>query len=279
MAPKPKPWFRFYTEALSDRKLRRLRPEHRWLWVAVLGTARMSRTPGALYVGELDPMSAEDLADIAALPVKDVRSGMAAFVESGMLNVDPQGAWVVARWNDRQFESDLSTERTQKHRSKERSIDVPGTVIEQPKEQPQKTETEADTETEKTPLPLVLAEPPSKDPKPVAYAPEFEEFWRIYPRRESKPNAAKAFTKALKTTRLDDVLDGARRWAAHWTDADTEKAYIPHPATWLNDHRFNDEPPPLRRPATRVDRNRDTAHRVAAAITESPLRALGIGGA
>ena len=50
------------------------------LLCAAMTWACLQRRPGALYVGELDPMSAEDLADIAALPVKDVRPGMAAFV-------------------------------------------------------------------------------------------------------------------------------------------------------------------------------------------------------
>lgn len=43
MAPKPKPWLRLYTETTRDRKLRRAKPETRWLWVAV-GHARMETT-------------------------------------------------------------------------------------------------------------------------------------------------------------------------------------------------------------------------------------------
>lgn len=180
MAPPPKPWFRFYTEALADRKLRRLRPDHRWLWVAVLGAARMSRVPGALYVGDGDPMTAEDLADVAAMPVKDVIVGMTAFVEAGMVDVNEHDAWVVCRWMERQFESDVSTKRTRKHRSMERSIGVPGTPKEQPKERPQKTETE--TEAEITPSPDRCAEPDAPG-SAVVEDDGFDEFWARYPRR------------------------------------------------------------------------------------------------
>ena len=32
-------------------------------------------------------------------------------------------------------------------------------------------------------------------------------------------------------------------WKRHWEEAGTEEQFIPHPATFLNGHRFNDTPP------------------------------------
>lgn len=118
MAPPRKPWFRFYVEAVHDRKLRRLTPAQRWLWVAVLAAARQSPVPGVLLVGEGQPMDAVDLADYAAMPVKDIEKTLPAFEKAGMLTND--GAWRVTNWNERQFESDCSTERTGKHRAMQR---------------------------------------------------------------------------------------------------------------------------------------------------------------
>lgn len=220
MAPPSKPWFRFYTEALADRKLRRLRPEQRWLWVAVLGAARMSRVPGALYVGEDDPMTAEDLADVAAMPVKDVIVGMAAFVEAGMVDVNEHDAWVVCRWMERQFESDVSTKRTQKHRSMERSIAVPETAKEQPMERPQNTETEAETEEERL-TPDRAAEPA---PKPTARAvvddAGFDEFWSSYPRRDGVrigKAKAKAQWSRIPVSKRPAVMAALHAYAAFCT--------------------------------------------------------------
>jgi len=124
MAPPSRPWFRFYTEALYDRKLRRLKPEQRWLWVAVLGAARQSSRPGHLLVSDDEPMEAEDLADIAAMPAEDVERTLPLFDRAGMIHRDPEsGAWVVTNWGDRQFESDNTTARTRRHRAKERSME------------------------------------------------------------------------------------------------------------------------------------------------------------
>lgn len=138
--PRPaRPWFRFYVEALSDRKLRRLTPAQRWLWVAILGAARMSPKPGALVVAD-EPLSDDEVADIAGMTVKEVRKAMPLYERAGMLHREDD-TWRVTNWDSRQFESDDTTERTRKHRSKERSNGVPGNA----------PETEAETDT--PPLP------------------------------------------------------------------------------------------------------------------------------
>lgn len=115
MARPSRPWFRFYVEAVSDRKLRRLAPEHRWLFVACLAAARQSPVPGVLLVGEGDPMGLEDLADVAAMGVDNVRQGMEALCQAGVIRWSEQ-QWSVPAWADRQYESDVSTARVKKHR-------------------------------------------------------------------------------------------------------------------------------------------------------------------
>lgn len=71
----------------------------------------------------------------------------------------------------------------------------------------------------------------------------FEEFWQAYPRKEGKANALKAFSKALPLS-----ADGTRGIIAGVLRAKTSEqwlrdggAYIPHPATWLNGRRWEDQ--------------------------------------
>ena len=72
----------------------------------------------------------------------------------------------------------------------------------------------------------------------------FLSFWQVYPRKAGKEAARRAFEKAVKSASVHEVLDGARRFAA---DPNLpEKQYIPHPATWLNAGRWDDEPLPAR---------------------------------
>lgn len=69
----------------------------------------------------------------------------------------------------------------------------------------------------------------------------FDQFWRAYPRKEGKANARKAFHKALKTTSLETILSAItnQQKSDNWTKDDGQ--FIPHPASWLNGQRWDDE--------------------------------------
>lgn len=74
--------------------------------------------------------------------------------------------------------------------------------------------------------------------------PAFLEFWQIYPRRSGKEAAKKAFAKAAKAVGVDVVLEGARRFASD--PYLPTKQFVAHPATWLNQGRWDDDPLPPR---------------------------------
>lgn len=94
---------------------------------------------------------------------------------------------------------------------------------------------------------LTLIEPLQKPNKNLAQEKlerAFSEFWQVYPRKVGKGAAKKAFAKAHAKANGDVVL-GAQRFAAD-PNLPYEKNFIPHPATWLNDERWDDEPLPHR---------------------------------
>ena len=127
MPPRKQPWFRFYTEAVSDRKLRRLSIGHRWLWVVVLAAAKQSEVEGMLMLTEREAMTVADLADLAGMKEREVTAGMEAMVRLGLLEVDRTlGCWVVVAWHKRQYASDDTTSRTRKHRSRNGPEPPPG---------------------------------------------------------------------------------------------------------------------------------------------------------
>lgn len=143
------PWFRLYTETVKDRKIRRLDPAHRWLWIVVLTAASESPIPGFLVLSDRESYDAHDLADLAALPVKAVEAGLKALEKVGVIQMDAAlGAWWVPKWSERQFASDNSTERSQRSRQRRRNGDA--TLQERPEAAPcngpdTETETEAET--------------------------------------------------------------------------------------------------------------------------------------
>lgn len=70
----------------------------------------------------------------------------------------------------------------------------------------------------------------------------FERFYAAYPRKAGKPAAARAFRAAVREDGLDAIRAGFKVWSAHWTENAVSLGLIPHPATWLNQKRYNDIP-------------------------------------
>jgi hypothetical protein len=71
------------------------------------------------------------------------------------------------------------------------------------------------------------------------YSAEFEAWYLAYPRRVAKGAAAKAYAKAAAAVGHEKLLEAVTLFAAS-EEANSE--YCPHPATWLNADRYDDDP-------------------------------------
>jgi len=84
-----------------------------------------------------------------------------------------------------------------------------------------------------------------KELKPLAItSPEFDEFWQLWPRRESKATAIKAWDKAVKKIPSTEIIEKARAYVT--SPKAPARDYFPYAATWLNQERWNDEPEPVK---------------------------------
>ena len=75
---------------------------------------------------------------------------------------------------------------------------------------------------------------------------EFESFWRLYPRKTARGAALKAWEKlrpdaALRARMAAAVAAQSR--SAQWTKDGGQ--FVPHPATWINQKRWEDEAGPV----------------------------------
>jgi hypothetical protein len=71
---------------------------------------------------------------------------------------------------------------------------------------------------------------------------EFEDIWKIYPRKIGKPNAEKSYIKARKEgTTKEEVLEGLNRYNKYIRANKTEAKYIKHGSTWFNQHGWTDD--------------------------------------
>jgi hypothetical protein len=69
---------------------------------------------------------------------------------------------------------------------------------------------------------------------------EFTRFWELYPRRVGRKKALSAYRAARKAVSVEEIAQGL---VAQLPDLRRrEVSYVPHPATWLNQGRWADDP-------------------------------------
>lgn len=74
----------------------------------------------------------------------------------------------------------------------------------------------------------------------------FSEFWRCYPKKTGKGAALKSWLRIKPTIELHEKIIqsiGRQRGTEQWTKSGGQ--FVPNPATWLNQGRWDDEIPSL----------------------------------
>lgn len=66
-----------------------------------------------------------------------------------------------------------------------------------------------------------------------------EVIYKAYPKKVGKPVALRAIRKALKTHTFEFLLEKTQAFAKV---REKNLDYCPHPSTWFNQERFNDDP-------------------------------------
>ena len=108
-----------------------------------------------------------------------------------------------------------------------------------------------DNTANQTPIPRHQTPNTNNTPKPPPSTPDgFDSFWSAYPKKVGKPAALKAFRAAKLNGHLPEVLadiDGKSR-SESWSKNGGQ--FIPNPATYLNQRRWEDmAPDPSKAPA------------------------------
>ena len=68
----------------------------------------------------------------------------------------------------------------------------------------------------------------------------FQAFWTLYPRKVAKRTAQSSWSR-LSELEQKEALDALQNHLKYWKLKETSKEFIPHPATWLNQGRWEDE--------------------------------------
>jgi len=206
-------WFRLYSEVLHDHKVQSLDGDTFKAWVNLLCLA--SQNDGHLpsvdsicFNLRMDKHGVETLLErlLNATLIDKVSGGSSGY------------RYAPHNWNKRQYKSDTSTERVKRFRERSETVTV--------------TPPDTDTDTEQ-----IQKQKDISRTKQVrsGHKESFEKFWSSYPRKVGKGAAEKSWIKALQSTEADTIIASL---VAYKFSEDVN--FIPHPATWLNQRRWED---------------------------------------
>ena len=68
----------------------------------------------------------------------------------------------------------------------------------------------------------------------------FIDWYQLYPKKMARKDAERAWKK-LSAVDQEQAMEALPNHIQYWKLKNTEKEFIPYPATWLNGYRFEDE--------------------------------------
>lgn len=119
------PWFRLYSETLTDKKFKIIAAETGYpkplilgVWCSVLMLAGESPERGKLLYSRGKPIRFNFICDEIGVDEEMGRAILDQFIEFDMVYIDDGGVYTITKWEERQFKSDDSYARVKKFRDK-----------------------------------------------------------------------------------------------------------------------------------------------------------------
>jgi len=213
------PYIHFYPrDWLAEYKLRMLSPADRGIWIDLLCLMAMAEPYGHLALNG-KPMMDDAVCRILGVDVATYKATLARLVEVGVCSTNGNGE-IYSRRMVRDYEQRSNGEKYGRRGgnpalkdSKDKSISNTITI------------------TRETLRGRVKGDPYGS----------FDEFWKIYPNKTGKGAARKAFEKMKCKDAMEIIKKAIESQAKSekWTKDGGQ--YIPNPATWLNQERWDDE--------------------------------------
>ena len=186
---------------------------------------------GKLRFSDQIPYSAEMLAVITDTNTDTVKAAVEIFTGLGMMELMDDGTYYMSECEKM---IGYETEWAEKKRAyRERIVEDETRTLSSTCPQPVLIESDKSKRKSKS---------IEKEKKENIKEKEFDELWKLYPRKEGRQNALKAYLKA-RSEGIDKetIRDGIERYKAFIQASRTEERYILHGSTWFNQRRWEDE--------------------------------------
>jgi hypothetical protein len=216
------PWMKFYpTDWRADPALRMCSLMARGLWMEMLALMHQTAARGDLLINGRAP-TPQQLATLVGADAETVETALAELESAGVFSRRKNGVIYSRRMERDEIKSSKMRANGKKGGNPSLCSETENDGLDNQEDKPR----------DKT------QKPEARSQKPDIYKLRFDEWYEIYPRHVGKGAAEKAYAKALKDVDPETLIERARRFAAKPPD---DPKFIPHPATWLNQKRWEDE--------------------------------------
>jgi hypothetical protein len=224
------PWLKIHYELPDDDKF--VGREQKWrdigVWVALLCKAHRSPIRGSLYISLSRLVTPEWLRDYTSLSRADVDELLQFFRDNDMIHDDENGAMVITHYFERQYDKPSDRPNAAKERKAKSRLCHAVSRLD--------TDTDTDTDTDIPPNPQGGKR--VRKSRGNEYTPEFEEFWREYPRNIKKRAAFENWNTRLKEgVSPSDLILAAKVYRCDRAANETPENLIMHPTTFLSHTR------------------------------------------
>ncbi len=227
------PYFPFYPEDwLSDEKLRACSLAARGLWIDMLSLMHKNDRRGYLQLNA-KPLSLEQLSRMTGSSTEEVSRLYAELFNAGVFSVSEDGSIYSRRMTRdeqiRQVRSEAGTKGAAVCHGK-----TSGKPLANCQQTPGQTSGSGIGSGSES---SGKGGAGGKGPDP----PGFAEFWEAWPVKENRKPAVRAWRKISPDAALVAVIVAAVQ--RHKQSDRWRRGIIPHASTWLNEERWNDQPP------------------------------------
>jgi hypothetical protein len=229
-----KPWGRLYGGTRNHRKIKLLRekfPSDWRSWYALIDLAIEVDDDGKIYISPGNPYTMKELGKEIGIRKESTTNDFCMYLEQLGLVTRTTGELILNSFCERNYISDSSTPRVQKYREKQKPDEKKKRFSNVSCNKGETHQNRTDTEH--------IKEPPIS---PMGGGDNgFDSFWNSYPKKVGRKAALNAWKKARGKPKTEIILEAveAQKRSIGWTKDDGQ--YIPNPATWINQGRWDDE--------------------------------------
>ena len=219
-------WFKLYADFFESKRIKKLRKMKRGdtlLAIYLKMQLKSLCTGGVLVYSGIEDNFAEELAlDLNERP-EDVRNTLAFLIEHGLCE-ENENRYFLPWVEENTGSENASAQRVRDYR-KRKTLHCNADVTQVKRIGNAEKEIEKEIDKDNT------------------YSAEFEAFYKEYRRKIDKRKAYNAWKRIPKKDH-DELMKGLAAWCSYW-DERNEPQYVPYPAVWLNNRRWESDPPKI----------------------------------